>query len=81
MGDVRRDESVEAAVAQFGGIDMCVNNASAISPEGTLDLAPQRFDRMQTVNVRGSWPLTRAGLPHLRKSRTRMCSRCPRHSI
>ncbi|MDQ0382787.1 SDR family oxidoreductase [Amycolatopsis thermophila] len=74
VGDVRRDESVaaavEAAVAQFGGIDICVNNASAISLEGTLDLAPKRFDLMQTVNVRGTWALTRACLPHLRKSRS-----------
>ncbi|QFU89576.1 SDR family oxidoreductase [Amycolatopsis sp. YIM 10] len=73
VGDVRHDESVaaavEAAVAQFGGIDICVNNASAISLEGTLDLAPKRFDLMQTVNVRGTWALTRACLPHLRKSR------------
>jgi citronellol/citronellal dehydrogenase len=73
VGDVRHDESVaaavEAAVEQFGGIDICVNNASAISLEGTLDLAPKRFDLMQTVNVRGTWALTRACLPHLRKSR------------
>ncbi|WP_229880273.1 SDR family oxidoreductase [Amycolatopsis bartoniae] len=73
VGDVRRDESVaaavEAAIAQFGGIDICVNNASAISLEGTLDLTPKRFDLMQAVNVRGTWALTRACLPHLRKSR------------
>lgn len=69
VGDVRSDDSVAEAVRraaeQFGGIDIVVNNASAISLAGTLDLTPKRFDLMQQVNIRGTWALTRAALPHL----------------
>lgn len=72
VGDVRSDDSVaevvNQAVEQFGGIDIVVNNASAISLVSTLDLQPKRFDLMQQVNIRGTWALTRAALPHLLKS-------------
>ena len=70
--DVREDESVEAAVAQavghFGGIDIVVNNASAILLQGTRSLQMKRFDLMFDVNVRGTYTVTRACIPHLLKS-------------
>ncbi|MDQ2624063.1 MAG: SDR family NAD(P)-dependent oxidoreductase, partial [Actinomycetota bacterium] len=70
VGDVRRDEdiarAVEAAVAQFGGIDVVVNNASAIDLAGSELLDAKRYDLMQDVNVRGTFMLTRAAVPHLR---------------
>lgn len=72
VGDVRSDESiaeaVDAAVSTFGGIDVCVNNASALKPFGTLDLTPSQFDLMQDINSRGTFMLTRACLPHLLRS-------------
>ena len=70
--DVRDDESVESAVAQavdhFGGLDMLVNNASAILLQGTRELQMKRFDLMFDVNVRGTYTTTRAFIPHLLKS-------------
>ncbi|MFD4198140.1 SDR family oxidoreductase [Amycolatopsis thermoflava] len=69
VGDVRREEdvarAVEQAVARFGGIDVVVNNASAItlSPLGKLSL--KRYDLMLDINVRGTFALTSAALPHL----------------
>jgi citronellol/citronellal dehydrogenase len=72
VGDVRRDEDVEraasTAVERFGGIDICVNNASAIALDGTEALPMKRFDLMQQINVRGTFALTRACLPHMRRS-------------
>jgi citronellol/citronellal dehydrogenase len=72
VGDVRDAGSVaravDAAVHAFGGIDFCINNASAISLAGSEALAVSRFDLMQQVNVRGTWLLTQASLPHLRRS-------------
>lgn len=69
VGDVRDDETIEAAVertvAEFGGIDIVVNNASVLNLAGTVDLHPQRYDLMQDVNVRGTFMLTRAAIPHL----------------
>ncbi len=53
------------AVDRFGGIDICVNNASAISLDGTADLPVKRFDLMTQVQLRGTYLLTRAALPHL----------------
>jgi citronellol/citronellal dehydrogenase len=65
-----RDEAavqraVEAAVERFGGIDILVNNASALSLTGTLETNPRLFDRMFDVNARGSWMCTHFCLPHL----------------
>jgi citronellol/citronellal dehydrogenase len=65
-----RDETaiaraVDAAVARFGGIDVLVNNASAISLTGTRDTPMKRFDLMQGVNVRGTFACSQACLPHL----------------
>ena len=72
VGDVRDEESVAEAVTKtvdhFGGIDICVNNASAISLDGTEKLPTKRFDLMVAIELRGSYLLTRACLPHLRRS-------------
>jgi NAD(P)-dependent dehydrogenase (short-subunit alcohol dehydrogenase family) len=72
VGDVRNEEDVERAVStavdRFGGVDICVNNASAISRQGTEELTVKRFDLMQAVNSRGTFLLIRACLPHLKAS-------------
>lgn len=69
VGDVRRDDDVEHAVRtcveRFGGVDICVNNASVINITGTLELEMKGYDLMQDVNVRGSFLLTKTCLPHL----------------
>jgi citronellol/citronellal dehydrogenase len=62
-GDIAR--TVSECVERFGGIDICVNNASAINISGTLELPMKSYDLMQDVNVRGSFALTKACLPHL----------------
>lgn len=68
-----RDEAqvaraVEAAVARFGGIDILVNNASAISLTGTAETPLKRFDLMMGVNTRGSFACVQACLPHLKQA-------------
>jgi len=68
-----RDESavqaaVDAAVARFGGIDILVNNASAINLSGTLQLPMKRFDLMHQVNARGTFLCSKLCLPHLLKA-------------
>ena len=72
VGDVRDENQVEAAVAQaaerFGGVDIVVNNASAINLSPMADLEVKRFDLMQSINSRGTFVLTKAALPHLRES-------------
>ncbi len=72
VGDVREADQVEAAVQrtaeQFGGIDIVVNNASAINLAPIRDLEPKRYDLMMDINARGTFLLTRAALPHLRDS-------------
>jgi citronellol/citronellal dehydrogenase len=71
VGDVRDEESVAKAVARavetFGGIDICVNNASAIALDSTENLPVKRFDLMTQIQLRGTYLLTRAALPHLRE--------------
>jgi citronellol/citronellal dehydrogenase len=71
VGDIRDADSVQQAVDQavekFGGVDIVVNNASAINLARTEDLEPKRFDLMQQINVRGAFVVTRACIPHLRK--------------
>ncbi len=70
--DVRFEDqiarAVEAAFAAFGGIDVLVNNASAISLTGTLETSMKRFDLMQQVNTRGTFACSQACIPHLRNS-------------
>jgi citronellol/citronellal dehydrogenase len=72
VGDVRHerdvDAAIDAAVAAFGGVDICINNASALALAQTEDLSVKRFDLMQEVSVRGSFVLTRACAPYLRRS-------------
>jgi citronellol/citronellal dehydrogenase len=67
--DIREEDQVRAAVdatvARFGGIDILVNNASAIWLRGVLDTPMKRFDLMQQVNARGSFLCAQACLPHL----------------
>ncbi|HKT32743.1 MAG TPA: NAD(P)-dependent oxidoreductase [Gammaproteobacteria bacterium] len=67
--DVREEESVRAAVAQavarFGGIDILVNNASAIWLAGTADTPMKRFDLMISVNLRGTFLCSQTALPQL----------------
>lgn len=69
VGDVRNEEdvarAVSQAVAEFGGVDIVVNNASAINLTGTVELPMKRFDLMQQVNVRGTFLLTKYCIPHL----------------
>ncbi|WP_242393346.1 SDR family oxidoreductase [Anaeromyxobacter oryzisoli] len=57
--------AVSAAVERYGGIDVCVNNASAIFLAGTLDTPMRRWDLMHEVNARGTFATTQACLPHL----------------
>ena len=70
--DVRDAGQVEAAVARavgvFGGIDILVNNASAIQLTGTLETPIRRFDLMHQVNVRGTFLCSQKCLPHLLKA-------------
>jgi citronellol/citronellal dehydrogenase len=72
VGDVRDAEQVAAAVAQaaerFGGVDIVVNNASAINLAPMAQLEVKRFDLMQQINSRGTFVLTKAALEHLRAS-------------
>jgi citronellol/citronellal dehydrogenase len=70
--DVREEADVERGVAQavavFGGIDVLVNNASAISLTGTLETPMKRFDLMHQVNTRGTFLCTQKCLPHLKRA-------------
>ena len=70
--DVRKEETVRAAVEQavekFGGIDILVNNASAIQLTGTLRTEMKRYDLMHQVNVRGTYLCSQVCIPHLLKS-------------
>ncbi|WP_181698682.1 NAD(P)-dependent oxidoreductase [Nocardia sp. GTS18] len=72
VGDVRDEASVTEAVRRtverFGGIDYCVNNASAIALAPTEELPVKRFDLMQQIQLRGTYLLTSTCLPHLRRS-------------
>ena len=72
VGDIRDEarvaEAVEQAAARFGGIDLCINNASALNLSDVATLPVKRFDLIQSVNVRGTFVVTQACLPHLRRS-------------
>jgi citronellol/citronellal dehydrogenase len=70
--DVRDQDGVAAAVdkavAHFGGLDICVNNASAIQLTGTLATEMRRYDLMNQVNARGTFVVSRACIPHLKRA-------------
>ncbi len=70
--DIRDEAAVQAAVAtgveKFGGIDICVNNASAISLTPTLQTPMHRYDLMHQINTRGTFLVSKTCLPHLLES-------------
>jgi citronellol/citronellal dehydrogenase len=70
--DIRFEQQIEAAVAKtverFGGIDICVNNASAISLTPTLQTDPNRYDLMHQINGRGTFFVSKACIPHLKRA-------------
>lgn len=70
--DIRSEDAVQAAVnatvEKFGGIDICINNASAIQLTGTLETAMKRYDLMNSVNARGTFLVSKICLPHLLKA-------------
>ena len=70
VGDVRDGEGVEAAVGQtveqFGGIDICVNNASAINLGSITEVPLKRFDLMNGIQVRGTYAVSAACIPHMK---------------
>lgn len=72
VGDIRFDDQVDAAVArtveEFGGIDMCINNASAIALMNTEALPMKMYDLMQDINTRGTYTVSRACIPHLKEA-------------
>jgi len=67
--DIRDEHQISGAVAatveKFGGIDICINNASAINLSPTLETDVKRYDLMMQINVRGTFLVTQACLPHL----------------
>ena len=66
--ELQIQEAVDKAVETFGGIDVLINNASAISLTNTEKTAPKRFDLMHDINVRGTFFMSRACIPHLKKA-------------
>jgi citronellol/citronellal dehydrogenase len=70
--DIRDEQSVDKAIAdtaaKFGGIDILVNNASAISLTGTLQTPMKRFDLMNQINQRGTFMVSQKAIPHLLKA-------------
>lgn len=70
--DVRDEQAIQAAVAQtaekFGGIDVLVNNASAISLSSTLGTSAKKFDLMWDVNVRATFLVSQACIPYLKRA-------------
>ncbi len=70
--DIRHEDqvldAVEQTVAKFGGLDICVNNASAIQLTGTLQTDMKRYDLMNQVNARGTYLVSQTCIPHLKKS-------------
>ena len=72
VGDVRNDDDVARAVAaavdRFGGIDIVVNNASALDLRSTREIDMKKYDLMQDINARGTFLLSKAAIPHLERS-------------
>jgi NAD(P)-dependent dehydrogenase (short-subunit alcohol dehydrogenase family) len=79
--DVRDPENcqhvIDEAVDEFGGLDILINNASAIQVANMADVPVKRFDLLTDVNVRGTYAMTRAALPHLRESEGRVLTNSP----
>jgi citronellol/citronellal dehydrogenase len=71
-GDIRNDERIkeviEATAAEFGGIDILVNNASAINLYATEQMEEKRYDLMQDINVRGTFFMSKYAVPYLKKA-------------
>src|SRR4051794_10428271 len=71
LGDIRDEQqvrqAVEATVQRFGGIDICVNNASAINLSSVEELDLKRYDLMQDINVRGTFAVSQACIPYLKR--------------
>ncbi len=69
--DIRFEEQIQVAIAKgvetFGGIDILINNASAISLTSTEDTEAKRFDLMHSINVRGTFLVSKLCIPHLKK--------------
>lgn len=61
-------DAIEAAVQRFGGIDILVNNASAISLTNTEDTTVKKYDLMHQINSRGTWMVSKFAIPHLKRS-------------
>lgn len=70
--DIREEEQVTAAIEKtvetFGGVDILVNNASAISLTGTMQTDMKRYDLMNQINARGTYLCGQKAIPHLRKA-------------
>lgn len=70
--DIREEtqvaDAVEKTVARFGGIDICINNASAIQLTGTLETDMKRYDLMNQINARGTFLVSKMCIPHLKKA-------------
>ena len=70
--DIRYEEQIDAAVSKtvetFGGLDILINNASAINLTPTEQTEPKRFDLMHDIQIRGTFFMSRACIPHLKKS-------------
>jgi len=62
------DKAVAACIEKFGGIDICINNASAVSPTPVTATPMKRYDLMNDVNARGTFMLSQKCYPHLKKS-------------
>ena len=75
--DIRFEDQVGAAidqgVAEFGGLDIVVNNASALGLTGLQETSMKLYDRMQNINARGSYVTTQLAMPHLLKAEIPMC--------
>jgi citronellol/citronellal dehydrogenase len=71
--DIRNEEQIQDAIAKgveaFGGIDILINNASAISLTTTEDTESKRFDLMHSINVRGTYLVSKHCIPHLKKGK------------
>ncbi|WP_315818739.1 SDR family NAD(P)-dependent oxidoreductase [Paraflavitalea speifideaquila] len=74
QGDIRFEESIQhivkTTVDTFGGIDILINNASAINLSPTEHTEPKRWDLMHGINVRGTFFMCQAAIPHLKKPLT-----------